>query len=189
MAKKKAAKKSILGTLIVFIGVILGIVGILCLATNAVSLSTTLYEGAETSTTELVTGFGLAFGAPYDVHIGDFTYTAEPEMNASVLVFFIVLALGILVSAVGGFMKLLKKKPGTIVTVVGALLLLVGGILFFIVPSVVDPDLLEAVDLFDKGLGLLGGSMQITLGAGSILAAIGGILGGALAGIGAFIKK
>lgn len=187
MSKTKKARVSPIGTIVILVGIVIAIVGIVCMSTTALTL--TLKAGGETEVGDLITGFGLAFGAPYDVTVGDFTYTAEPEMNTTVLIFFIVLALGLVMGIIAMLLRVMKqKKISTIVGLLGGLLAIVGGILFFFVPNFVNEDLINSVDTFNKVLSLLGGSAALTLGPGSIIPAIGGIVGGAAIGVGSILR-
>lgn len=186
MSKTKKARVSPIGTIVILVGIVIAIIGIVCMSTTALCL--TIKAGGETQVGDLITGFGLAFGAPYDVKIGDFTYTAQAEMNTTVLIFFIVLALGLVMGIIAMLLRVMKqKKISTAVGLLGGLLAIVGGVLFF-VPNFVGEDLINSVDAFNKILGLLGGSAALTLGPGSIIPAIGGILGGAAIGVGSIIR-
>ena len=186
---KKKARVSPLGTIVILIGIVIAVVGIVCLSLNALSLTVKLTADAEPSVKGLITGFGLAFGAPYNVEVAGFTFTAEPEMNTAVLIFFIVLALGVVAGILAMLLRMMKKrKPALFVGLLAGLLTIVGGVLFFIVPNVVSQDLIDAVSLFDRPLSILGGSAALTLDFGSIIPAIGGILGGAAIGVGSIIR-
>ena len=158
MSKTKKARVSPVGTIVILVGIVIAIIGIVCMSTTALCL--TIKAGGETQVGDLITGFGLAFGAPYDVKIGDFTYTAQAEMNTTVLIFFIVLALGRIIAMLLRVMK--QKKISTAVGLLGGLLAIVGGVLFFFVPNFVGEDLINSVDAFNKILGLLGGSAALT---------------------------
>lgn len=187
MSKTKKARVSPVGTIVILVGIVIAIIGIVCMSTTALCL--TINAGGETQVGDLITGFGLAFGAPYDVKIGDFTYTAQAEMNTTVLIFFIVLALGLVMGIIAMLLRVMKqKKISTAVGLLGGLLAIVGGVLFFFVPNFVSEDLIDSVDAFNKILGILGGSAALTLGPGSIIPAIGGILGGAAIGVGSIIR-
>ena len=151
MSKTKKARVSPIGTIVILVGIVIAIIGIVCMSTTALCL--TIKAGGETEVGDLITGFGLAFGAPYDVKIGDFTYTAQAEMNTTVLIFFIVLALGLVMGIIAMLLRVMKQKK------------------------------------ISTAVGLLGGgSAALTLGPGSIIPAIGGILGGAAIGVGSIIR-
>ncbi len=187
MSKTKKARVSPIGTIVILVGIVIAIIGIVCMSTTALCL--TVKAGGETQVGDLITGFGLAFGAPYDVKIGDFTYTAQAEMNTTVLIFFIVLAIGLVMGILAMLFRVMKnRKIATIFGLVGGLLTIVGGVLFFFVPNFVSEDLINSVDAFNKILSIVGGSAALTLGPGSIIPAIGGILGGAAIGVGSIIR-
>lgn len=187
MSKTKKARVSPIGTIVILVGIFIAMIGIVCMSTTALCL--TVKAGEETQVGDLITGFGLAFGAPYDVKIGDFTYTAQAEMNTTVLIFFIVLAIGLVMGILAMLFRVMKnRKIATIFGLVGGLLTIVGGVLFFFVPNFVSEDLINSVDAFNKILSILGGSAALTLGPGSIIPAIGGILGGAAIGVGSIIR-
>ena len=194
MSKKKTAKPSMLGTILVLIGIVLAIVGIVCLATTAVNLTASIKEGLivgdlVTENYELYTGFGLVFGMSRDLTVEGVTIEIEQEINTAALSFFIVLAIGVVAAILAGIAKLMKKRKGArLLGLVSALLLIVGGFLFFFLPNFLDSDLIESVSNLNQVLSVAGGSAALTLGAGAIIPAVGGILGGALVGIGSLLK-
>ena len=194
MSKKKTAKPSMLGTILVLVGIVLAIVGIVCLATTAVNLTASIKEGIVvgdlvTENSELYTGFGLVFGMSRDLTVEGVTIEIEQEINAAALSFFIVLAIGVVAAILAGIAKLMKKRKGArLLGLVSALLLIVGGFLFFFLPNFLDSDLIESVSTLNQVLSVAGGSAALTLGAGAIIPAVGGILGGALVGIGSLLK-
>lgn len=194
MSKKKTAKPSMLGTILVLVGIVLAIVGIVCLATTAVNLTASIKEGIVvgdlvTENYELYTGFGLVFGMSRDLTVEGVTIEIEQEINAAALSFFIVLAIGVVAAILAGIAKLMKKRKGArLLGLVSALLLIVGGFLFFFLPNFLDSDLIESVSTLNQVLSVAGGSAALTLGAGAIIPAVGGILGGALVGIGSLLK-
>lgn len=194
MSKKKTAKPSMLGTIIVLVGIVLAIVGIVCLATTAVNLTASIKEGIivgdlVTENYELYTGFGLVFGMSRDLTVEGVTIEIEQEINTAALSFFIVLAIGVVAAILAGIAKLMKKRKGArLLGLVSALLLIVGGFLFFFLPNFLDSDLIESVSTLNQVLSVAGGSAALTLGAGAIIPAVGGILGGALVGIGSLLK-
>ncbi len=194
MSKKKTAKPSMLGTILVLVGIVLAIVGIVCLATTAVNLTASVKEGIivgdlVTENYELYTGFGLVFGMSRDLTVEGVTIEIEQEINTAVLSFFIVLAIGVVAAILAGIAKLMKKRKGArLLGLVSALLLIVGGFLFFFLPNFLDSDLIDSVSTLNQVLSVAGGSAALTLGAGAIIPAVGGILGGALVGIGSLLK-
>ncbi len=194
MSKKKTAKPSMLGTILVLVGIVLAIVGIVCLATTAVNLTTSIKEGIivgdlVTENYELYTGFGLVFGMSRDLTVEGVTIEIEQEINTAALSFFIVLAIGVVAAILAGIAKLMKKRKGArLLGLVSALLLIVGGFLFFFLPNFLDSDLIDSVSTLNQVLSVAGGSAALTLGAGAIIPAVGGILGGALVGIGSLLK-
>ncbi len=194
MSKKKTAKPSMLGTILVLVGIVLAIVGIVCLATTAVNLTASIKEGIVvgdlvTENYELYTGFGLVFGMSRDLTVEGVTIEIEQEINTAALSFFIVLAIGVVAAILAGIAKLMKKRKGArLLGLVSALLLIVGGILFFFLPNFLDSDLIDSVSTLNQVLSVAGGSAALTLGAGAIIPAVGGILGGALVGIGSLLK-
>ena len=194
MSKKKTAKPSMLGTILVLVGIVLAIVGIVCLATTAVNLTASIKEGIVvgdlvTENYELYTGFGLVFGMIRDLTVEGVTIEIEQEINTAALSFFIVLAIGVVAAILAGIAKLMKKRKGArLLGLVSALLLIVGGILFFFLPNFLDSDLIDSVSTLNQVLSVAGGSAALTLGAGAIIPAVGGILGGALVGIGSLLK-
>ena len=110
-------------------------------------------------------------------------------MNTTVLIFFIVLAIGLVMGILAMLFRVMKnRKIATIFGLVGGLLTIVGGVLFFFVPNFVSEDLINSVDAFNKILSILGGSAALTLGPGSLIPAIGGILGGSAIGVGSIIR-
>ena len=194
MSKKKTAKPSMLGTILVLVGIVLAIVGIVCLATTAVNLTASIKEGIVvgdlvTENYELYTGFGLVFGMSRDLTVEGVTIEIEQYLIAAALSFFIVLAIGVVAAILAGIAKLMKKRKGArLLGLVSALLLIVGGFLFFFLPNFLDSDLIESVSTLNQVLSVAGGSAALTLGAGAIIPAVGGILGGALVGIGSLLK-
>ena len=194
MSKKKTAKPSMLGTILVLVGIVLAIVGIVCLATTAVNLTASIKEGIivgdlVTENYELYTGFGLVFGMSRDLTVEGVTIEIEQEINTAALSFFIVLAIGVVAAILAGIAKLMKKRKGArLLGLASALLLIVGGILFFFLPNFLDSDLIDSVSTLNQVLSVAGGSAALTLGAGAIIPAVGGILGGALVGIGSLLK-
>ncbi len=188
MSKKKSKKFSLLAVIFLLVGVIAAIV---CLAAPAADtlmfdfklLNPLNGEVVSEEITALMTGFGLAFGTSIENEHISMT-TSDP--NTAVLVFYILFAIGALLVILALLTRLLKKAGiSRVFALVSGIALLVGGIGFFCIPSLVSQDLLDLVNALNiNNIS----AASLTLGVGGYLPAICGLTG-ALTSFGAAIIK
>ena len=189
MAKSKR-KQSKIGSILAIVGAIIGIIGLIGLFLDGINLS-----GAALNDTIKVSINGiklsaLAFGAneiKVNAIITILNNSSDPiemtlssiDMYASVLVSFILLIVGALIS-------LLRTKT-KFAGLLGGIIMLTAGILFFLLIPIND-DFAQINQSIDAG-EIKGVSTSASLGVGSILSGACGIIGASLTLVSCLFKK